>query len=73
MDKKFDFKDITLVPETISSISSRSEINILTDSIHLPLMVSPMDTVIDYTSSIYFWQENMFLKAKNLLNNNSAK
>jgi len=61
MDKKFDFKDITLVPETISSISSRSEIDILTDSKHLPLMVSPMDTVIDYTSSIDFWQENMVL------------
>ena len=31
MYKKFDFKDITLVPETLSSISSRSEIDILTD------------------------------------------
>lgn len=58
---KFDFKDITLVPETISSINSRSEIDILTDSFKLPLMVSPMDTVIDYKSSVDFWQENMVL------------
>jgi hypothetical protein len=61
MNKKFDFKDITLVPETLSSISSRGEIDIFTDSRHLPLMVSPMDTVIDYTNSIDFWQENMVL------------
>ena len=61
MIQKFDFKDITLVPETISLINSRSEIDILTDSSKLPLMVSPMDTVIDYTSSIDFWQENMVL------------
>lgn len=40
---KLDWNDITIVPETISSISSRSEINI--DS--LPLFVSPMDTVVD--------------------------
>jgi hypothetical protein len=40
---KLDWNDITIVPEVISSISSRSEINI--DS--LPLFVSPMDTVVD--------------------------
>lgn len=61
MNHKFDFKDITLVPETISSINSRSEIDILTDSFYLPLMVSPMDTVIDYRSSMDFWQEKMVL------------
>jgi hypothetical protein len=56
MDKKFDFKDITLVPETLSSISSRSEIDIFTDEGKLPLMVSPMDTVIDSNNSILFKQ-----------------
>lgn len=45
--KKFDFKDITLVPETISSISSRNEIDILNEDNMLPLIVSPMDTVVD--------------------------
>ena len=54
MDKKFDFKYITLVPETISSISSRSEIDIYTDEGNLPLMVSPMDTVIDLANSNLF-------------------
>jgi IMP dehydrogenase/GMP reductase len=56
MDKKFDFKDITLVPEILSSISSRSEIVIFTDEGKLPLMVSPMDTVIDLNNSIQFKQ-----------------
>jgi IMP dehydrogenase/GMP reductase len=40
---KLDWNDITIVPETISSISSRSEINID----RIPLFVSPMDTVVD--------------------------
>ena len=47
MNKKFDFKDITLVPETISSINSRSQINIFTEDNKLPIFVSPMDTVVD--------------------------
>ncbi len=54
MDKKFDFKDITLIPETLSSISSRSEIDIFTDEGKLPLMVSPMDTVIDLNNHMRF-------------------
>ena len=44
--KKFDFKDITLIPEKISSISSRNEININTKNTTIPIMVSPMDTVV---------------------------
>ena len=57
MIQKFDFKDITLVPETISSISSRSEIDIYNDEGNLPLMVSPMDTVIDLGNSAIFKYE----------------
>lgn len=45
--KKFDFKDITLVPETLSTISSRSEINITDENDKLPIIVSPMDTIVD--------------------------
>ena len=56
MIKKFDFKDITLVPEILSSISSRSEIDIYTDEGRLPLIVSPMDTVIDTYNSGMFRQ-----------------
>lgn len=47
MSKKFDFKDITLVPEVISTISSRKEINPYNENGNLPIMVSPMDTVVD--------------------------
>lgn len=45
--KKFDFKDITIVPEVATTIDSRSTINILNEDGYLPLMVSPMDTIID--------------------------
>jgi len=48
--QKFDFKDITLVPEPLSFISSRSEINIYTENGKLPIIVSPMDTVVDETN-----------------------
>ena len=44
---KFDFKDITIVPETISTIKSRGEINPYNKELYLPIMVSPMDTVVD--------------------------
>jgi IMP dehydrogenase/GMP reductase len=54
MDKKFDFKDITIIPETLTSIRSRSEINVRNDDGYLPLMVSPMDTVIDEHNAKYF-------------------
>ena len=52
--QKFDFKDITLVPETLSSISSRNEIDIKNSSNKLPIIVSPMDTVIDYNNYSVF-------------------
>lgn len=54
MNKKFDFKDITLVPEILSSIRSRSEISVYTDNGYLPLVVSPMDTVINQSNSELF-------------------
>lgn len=44
---KFDFKDITIVPETVSTISSRKEVNPFNELLYLPVMVSPMDTVVD--------------------------
>lgn len=60
-NKKFDFNDITIVPEPSSSITSRKEINILTPELKLPLMVSPMDTVVDTENYINFLNKNMFV------------
>ena len=44
---KFDFKDITIVPETVSTITSRKEVYPYDEFIYVPVMVSPMDTVVD--------------------------
>jgi IMP dehydrogenase/GMP reductase len=44
---KFDFKDITIVPETVSTITSRNEVSPYNELLYLPVMVSPMDTVVD--------------------------
>ena len=57
--QKFDFKDITLVPETISTISSRSEINIFTTEGSLPIIVSPMDTVVNRENYEIFLDEDL--------------
>ena len=59
--KKFDFKDVTIVPSPSSSISSRKEIKILTDENKLPLMVSPMDTVVDSQNYFKFLNKGMFV------------
>jgi IMP dehydrogenase/GMP reductase len=61
---KFDFDDITLVPEIISTIRHRSEVNpfIKVDGKDfLPLMTAPMDTVVNDKNS------NLFKKNKILV------
>lgn len=58
MNKKFDFKDITIVPETLSSISTRKRIDILNKDRKLPLMVSPMDTVVNDFNCNLFLKHN---------------
>jgi hypothetical protein len=48
MKTKFDFNDITLVPETLSKINSRKDVfPFIMESGMLPLFAAPMDTVID--------------------------
>ena len=44
--KKFDWNDITIIPDTLSTITSRSEINPLKNG-KLPIFTAPMDMVID--------------------------
>jgi GMP reductase len=45
---KFDWNDISIVPsETISTVNSRKQVNILHENGKLPIMASPMDTVVD--------------------------
>jgi IMP dehydrogenase/GMP reductase len=56
---KFDFKDITIVPETLSSINSRSEIDTRDRDGKLPIMVSPMDTVIDSNNQNVFVENDL--------------
>ncbi len=58
-NQKFDFKDITIVPETISSIETRSVIDIFDENGKLPIMVSPMDTVIDEYNCDVFSEEGL--------------
>jgi len=57
---KNDFDDFTLVPETISSVNSRKEVNafiMINGEKFLPLMTAPMDTVIN--------EENLDIFEKN--------
>ena len=46
---KFDWNDISLIPETLSKISSRKEVTPYYNN-KLPLFTAPMDTVVDSTN-----------------------
>lgn len=50
MDFKFDFKDITIVPETITQIPHRNLVHVRNEIGNLPIIVSPMDTVVNETN-----------------------
>ncbi len=50
---KFDWNDVSIIPETLSSIASRKEINPFHGD-KLPLFTAPMDKVIDNTNLDYF-------------------
>lgn len=47
MNMKLDWNDITIVPEVLSTISSRSEVNVFDINGNLPIFTAPMDMVID--------------------------
>jgi IMP dehydrogenase/GMP reductase len=54
MINKFDFKDIVLVPETLTDIDSRRDVDTFNGDHFLPIMVSPMDTVISLKNNKSF-------------------
>jgi len=56
---KYDFNDIVIVPETLSKITSRNEINPYDEYGNLPLFVAPMDSVINEYNYISFKKENL--------------
>ena len=58
MERKFDFDDITIVPETISTIRSRKEVDISVDDI-LPLINAPMYDVINEDNYMKFLYSNI--------------
>lgn len=43
---KFDLRDVSIIPTVVSDVDSRSECDTKTDGGWLPLMASPMDTVV---------------------------
>ena len=55
---KFDWNDISIVPKTLSSISSRKEVD-PTYSGKLPIFTAPMDKVIDETNVNQFVENNI--------------
>lgn len=54
---KFDWNDISIVPETLSTISSRSEVNPYQNNL-LPLFTAPMDMVVN-ESNIKDFEKNL--------------
>ena len=56
-DTKFDWNDISIIPDTLSDISSRSEVNPYQNNL-LPLFTAPMDMVIN-ESNINDFEKNL--------------
>jgi IMP dehydrogenase/GMP reductase len=71
MTNKFDFKDIVLVPETLTDIDSRRDVDTFNDEHLLPIMVSPMDTVVSLDNYKLFSNCGMVTCFPRGLNNGS--
>lgn len=64
---KLDWKDITIVPSSLSEINTRSEINCKKND-KLPIFAAPMDTVVDKNSSIVFFNKINICLPRNIEN-----
>lgn len=53
-DLKFDFNDITIVPENVSLIESRTNVSIYDENGRLPFFVAPMDMVLNVDNYTFF-------------------
>lgn len=53
-NKKLDWNNISIIPAVFSDITSRGDIDIYYDNGELPIIASPMDTVID-TDNYHKW------------------
>jgi len=58
---KFDFNDIVIMPEQTSKIRSRKEISVFDENNKLPIIVAPMDTVIDEDNYHVFLDQNIYV------------
>lgn len=56
---KFSYDDISIVPETITHIYSRSQCNIYDENDMLPIFTAPMDTVVCENNIEYFIKNNI--------------
>lgn len=59
MKLKFDFNDITIVPEIISPIKNRSEISTKYSDGYLPLFTAPMDMVINEKNKNHYYNNKI--------------
>ena len=70
---KFDFNDISLIPNIISDIKTRKEIEITDDTKKIPLFISPMDTVIDDKNYKIFIKLGFYVCIPRGINDNVSK